>query len=74
MLVSGIFIGLQESWSLAEMSQGLFWGESSGEPTAGHYYWKAFHREHSLRKELKRKHTAKFPCAKRSRGKIGKVA
>lgn len=74
MLVSGIFIGLQESRSLAEMSQGLFWGESSGESTAGHYYWKAFHRERSLTKELEMKRTAKFPRAKRSLGKIGKVA
>lgn len=74
MLVSGIFIGLQESWSLAVMSRGLFWGKRSGEPTAGHYYWKAFHRERSLAKELKMKHTAKFPRAKRSRGEIGKVA
>lgn len=31
MLVSGIFIGLQESRSLAETSQGLFWGGGGGE-------------------------------------------
>lgn len=69
-MVSGIFIGLQESRSLAEMSQGLFWGKSSGESTAGHYYWKAFHRERSLTKELKVKHTAKFACAKQFLSKI----
>lgn len=76
MLVSGIFIGLQESRSLAETSQGLFWG--GGGEQWGVNSWtlllEGFPQRVLTYKRAGDETHGKVSAAKRSLGKIGKVA